>query len=129
MFFQLNCAPVFQELFLSDALGCHDGEEGESGASESGLVVSHQVEEEPLDVDEPAAADGEGVGGGRPELGEEDVHRLLGVEVRLPSDVVLLAVDAADEKHGQVRGLPLEADPQVQELLPATSLQVIFVVI
>ena len=88
-------------------------------------MVSHQVEEEPLDVDEPAAADGEGVGGGRPELGEEDVHRLLGVEVRVPSDVVLLAVDAADEKHCQVRGLPLEADPQVQELLPATSLQVI----
>ena len=88
-------------------------------------MVSHQVEEEPLDVDEPAAADGEGMGGGRPELGEEDVHRLLGVEMRVPSDVVLLAVDAADEKHGQVRGLPLEADPQMQELLPATSLQVI----
>ena len=50
--FQLNRAPVFQELFSADELGGHDGGEGGTGA-EVGRVVVRQVEVEPLDVDVP----------------------------------------------------------------------------
>ena len=62
------------------------------------------------------------MGGGGPVLGEEDVHRLLGAQVEVPADVlILLGVGGADEEHGQIRGQPLEADSQVRQLLPVIS--------
>ena len=65
------------------------------------------------------------MGGGSAEVGEEDVHGLLWVHVVVPARVVRLAVDAADEEYGQVRRKPLQADPQVQQLLPARAIDVV----
>ena len=102
VFFQLNRAPVFQELLPADDLGGHDGVEG--GTAEFGRVVARQVQKEPFDVDVPAAADGEDVGGGGPELGQEEVQPLLRAEGEVPPGVEvehpgrdLFAVCGADE--------------------------------